>query len=73
MTIKNENKAKVAVPGDFLIGIGGALATICVLIAIFVAFSGGTAGTVLGGVVPGLLLVVVGYLKKIAVAVSADL
>lgn len=67
MTTTNAQRAEVKTAGDYFIGFGMFVAVVSVLLGIFLAFVGGNIA-VFGGVIPGLLLMSVGYLKRISVA-----
>lgn len=57
-------------PGDALIGIGTVLAIISFALTMLASFNGGVAVGPFAMVFAFLLLVVIGYLKRIAVAVE---
>lgn len=71
MAIKRGKASKI--PGDGLIGTGMTFCFLSVLLYLFSAFSGGGInGMILfGGGVLGLLMICAGYLKRIAVALTA--
>lgn len=70
MKTKAENPLKSV--GDFLIGIGGVVCLITVLLFGLSIGGGSPNGLVLvGGCTLGLLMVIAGYLKRIAAALVA--
>ncbi|NMR29952.1 hypothetical protein [Crystallibacter degradans] len=72
MTQMGETKKKASNrrPGDALIGIGTVLSGVFFAFTLITTFSGGIAVVPFTVVFAGLLLVVIGYLKRIAVAVE---
>ncbi|QYF89715.1 hypothetical protein [Arthrobacter sp. PAMC25284] len=71
MAIKLGTKQKLA--GDTLIGFGTMVCILGFVIYLLAAFGGGTPNglVLLGGGVLGLLMICAGYLKRIAVALTA--
>lgn len=71
MGIKLGNSVKL--PGDTLIGTGIVFCGLSVLLFIMGSVNGATNGYILGGGgILGLLIICVGYLKRIAVMLTAS-
>ncbi|QHK18811.1 hypothetical protein GU243_02380 [Pseudarthrobacter psychrotolerans] len=71
MAIKLGNKNKA--PGDNWIGFGGVLCFLTVVIFLMGAFNGVNNGlTLAGGVLMGLIMISIGYLKRISVALMQN-
>lgn len=66
----NAQRQRIRTAGDFMIVGGTLLAVVSALLGLLVLFSGGDAALVLFGVPSGLLLMAVGYLKRIATALT---
>ncbi|WP_417219685.1 hypothetical protein [Arthrobacter sp.] len=66
----NAQRQKIRTAGDFMIVGGTLLAVVAAFLGLILLFSGSGAALVLSGVPTGLLLMAVGYLKRIATALT---
>lgn len=69
---RNARLARVISAGDVLIGIGWSACVLSVALGVMTGFTGGSLLAFVG-VIPGLLLVATGYLKRIAAALVEQL
>jgi hypothetical protein len=70
MTQTTSSKTKTKRPGDSLIGLGGMLSVLGLILAFMTASTATSIALALSLTLGGLLLVVIGYLKRIAVALE---
>lgn len=66
----NAQRARIATAGDYYIGGGQLVGAVSILLFVALLFTGGPAGRMLVGVIPALMLISVGYLKRIATALT---
>lgn len=71
MTQTTPSKKKTNGPGDFFIGIGGVVAVLGLMLAFVTASSAESIALTLSLTIGGLLLVAIGYLKRIAVVLES--
>lgn len=68
--ITKDERAKIVTAGMGTIDSGKYLAFACLLIGVVMLMAGGPAPFAFAGVIPALLLMAVGYLKKIATTIE---
>lgn len=68
----NAQRAHVSVAGDYMIFGGAILAVLAAAGTVLMLFTGGDAATLTIGILPGLALMGVGYLKKISATLTAQ-
>ncbi|RZU62689.1 hypothetical protein EV380_2291 [Zhihengliuella halotolerans] len=69
---RKKRRARVVSAGDALIGVGGTVCVLSIAIGVITGLAGDSPSA-FAGVVPGLLLVAIGYLKRIATALVEQL
>lgn len=66
------DRKKASLAGTVPMAIGVFVAAICFVVGGLAVLMGGTGGFIVLGVIPGLLLVVIGYLKRIAAVLLVE-
>jgi len=72
MTTEALSAKQLANTGGYLILAGILISVICAFIGAIAAFNGGSGAFLIAGAIPGLLLVAIGYLKRIAVTLASS-